>query len=324
MTVAINEVLVVAGPTASGKSALGLALARRLDGVVINADSMQLYRDLSVLTARPRPADLKAAPHDLYGVLDGADPASAARWRGLAVAAIAAAREERRRPILVGGTGLYLKALIEGLSPVPEIPAALRRDVLAEVDREGTVAAHDRLAAVDPDLAHRLAVNDRQRIARALEVHRATGRPLSAWQAQPLSGPPPGLAFRLIVLMPNRAELDQAIARRLEAMVGAGAIAEVEALIARRLDPELPVMKAVGVPEFGAFLRGEIARDGAIAATQRSTRQYAKRQMTWLRHQLPIPGDAGGPAEVHGCHLIFEQYSERLLPNIFPFVAQTG
>src|SRR5262245_541243 len=297
--------LVIAGPTASGKSALALALARELGGVVINADSMQVYRELCVLTARPTPADEAAAPHRLYGVLPAAERCSAGRWRSLALAEIDAARAAGRRPILVGGTGLYLRALAEGLAAVPPVPAEIRDAARARREAIGAAAFHAELARRDPASGARLAPGDTQRVLRAWEVVEATGRPLASFAA---ARPDDVGALRTILVMPPQPALDEAIARRCAAMLDAGALDEVRALLALELDPLLPAMKAVGVRELAALARGETDRPRAIETFRIATRQYAKRQRTWFRHQLRPD------------FLLDAQFSESLLPEIFRFV----
>lgn len=282
-------VLMVAGPTASGKSALAAALAAEWGGTVINADSMQVYKELSLLTARPRDAELALAPHRLYGVISGAEACSAGRWRNMAQAEVEAALAAGRLPILVGGTGLYLKAFAEGLSAVPEVPAEVRASARVELADMGKAAFHARLAEQDPVMAARLAPGDSQRLLRAWEVLQATGRSLADWQAMPATPAP--YRFARLCLLPPRPALYAACDARLEAMVapkseGGGVLAEVEALLALGLDPALPVMKAVGVPEFAACLAGELSLEAALARAQQATRRYAKRQVTWLRHQF--------------------------------------
>jgi tRNA dimethylallyltransferase len=276
-------VLVIAGPTASGKSALALALAERLGGTIINADSLQTYRDLSILTARPDETALRSAPHRLYGYLDAAERGSAAAWRALARGEIAAATEARRLPILVGGTGLYIRALRQGLAPVPDIPDEIRREAIALHRALGGIRFRERLAALDPAAAGRLPAGDTQRLLRAFEVVRATGVPLAAWQSRPHEPAP--YRFATIHLMPPRDLLYKACERRFAAMIASGALAEAAALLARSLDPGLPAMKAIGLLELFAHLRGERTLAAAVAAGQRATRRYAKRQITWLRHQ---------------------------------------
>jgi tRNA dimethylallyltransferase len=314
-----TDVVVIGGPTASGKSALALDLACALNGVVINADSMQLYAELAILTARPSADDLARAPHRLYGVLAAAHPSSVAAWCDMAYAEIARAGAAGLRPIVVGGTGLYLKALIEGLSPIPAIPDHIRaatRELHATLGGEGF---HAELARWDPKMARRLDAGDTQRMIRAWEVMVATNRSLADWQAEAPTLPPPGLRFRLLVLDPPRDVLYRACDGRFLAMLDRGAEAEVARLLALDLDPSLPAMKAVGVPELAAFLRGEIGREAAIARAQQATRNLAKRQTTWFRHQRPATGDT-----VQGCHVATAQYSQTLSCEILPFLRIPG
>ena len=310
MTEATQPVLIVAGPTASGKSALALAVAAEFNGVVINADSMQVYRELRILTARPSPEDEARAPHRLYGVLSAAERCSAGRWRDMALAEIAAARGAGRLAIVCGGTGLYLRALVEGLSPIPDIPAAIRAPLMARLQAEGAAALHAELGARDPGLAARLDPGDSQRILRALEVLDATGRSLADWQAGPPEGPPHRLRFATLLLMPPRDALYAACDRRLGEMLTAGALDEVRQLNAMGLAPSLPAMRAVGVREFSDFLAGNCDLQAALAAARQATRRYAKRQMTWFRHQIV--------ADV----TLNAQFSESLLPEIFAFIRQ--
>jgi tRNA dimethylallyltransferase len=276
-------VLVVAGPTASGKSALALKLAEACAGTIINADSLQTYRDLRILTARPDEAAEARVRHRLYGFLDAAERGSVARWRMLALDEIAGATKAGRIPLLVGGTGLYLRAVTKGLAPVPEIPAAVRQEAI-ELNRAlGGVVFRDRLAELDPEAAQQLFPGDKQRLVRAYEVVRATGVTIGKWRQQAKSGP--AYRFGTILLMPPRDRLYAACNARLLQMIEGGALAEAAAIAARRLDPSLPAMKAVGLPELLSYLRGDIPLIAAIAAAQRATRRYAKRQMTWFRHQ---------------------------------------
>ncbi len=276
--------MMIAGPTASGKSALAAAVAGAWDGTVINADSMQVYRELALLTARPRGPELGAVPHRLYGTLSGAEACSAARWRDLAVAEVETALAAGRLPILVGGSGLYLRAFEEGLSAVPEVPAAVRAAARADLAELGNAAFHARLAERDPAMAARLPTGDGQRLLRAWEVLVATGRSLADWQAVP--GPAAPYRFAKLCLLPPRPALYATCDARLEAMLAQGVVAEVAALLALDLDPALPVMKAVGVPEFAAYLAAETGLEAALSQAQQATRRYAKRQMTWLRHQF--------------------------------------
>jgi tRNA dimethylallyltransferase len=282
-----DGLIVIAGPTASGKSALALRVAEAERGVVINADSMQLYRELRILTARPTPADEARVPHRLYGVLDAEDPASAGRWLELAGAAISEATAEGRTAVVVGGTGLYLHALLHGLAPVPDIPAAIRSAARARLATLGPVAFHAELARIDPVVAGRLRPTDRQRLLRAYEVVAGTGCSLAAWQeASPLRVKLPERQLG-IVLLPPRAPLCERIERRLHQMIEHGALAELEALRRRCLDPGLPLMKAVGIPELLAHVAGKVDLETALHRAVVQTRRYAKRQSTWLRHQLP-------------------------------------
>jgi tRNA dimethylallyltransferase len=309
-----KTIILVAGPTASGKSALALALAQEFAGTIVNADSMQVYRDLRVLTARPGAAEENLAPHRLYGLIDAAESCSAGRWRDLALAAIAEARDSGRVPILVGGTGLYLQALLNGLAEVPAIPPEERAAARALHAELGGAVFHARLAALDPAAAARLAPGDSQRLIRAYEVVRATGRPLAAWQRE-AAATGPELRVAAVLLMPPRAPLYAACNERFAAMLERGAAAEVKALLARSLPAALPAMKAVGVREIAAWLAGNATREKALAAAQQATRNYAKRQYTWLRHRL---------LETELLHrLTLEaQFSESLLPEIFSFIRQ--
>jgi tRNA dimethylallyltransferase len=280
-------VLVIAGPTASGKSALALELADLCRGVIINADSLQIYRDLRVLTARPDQSAQARVPHRLYGFLDAGERGSAARWRALALDEIATATKVGRLPILVGGTGLYLRAIKEGLAPVPEVPAEIRQEAIELHRALGGIAFRERLASLDPEAAQRLFPGDKQRLVRAFEVVRATGVTIGNWQQQTKSEP--AYRFGTILLAPAREGLYAACNARFIRMIEAGALAEAKALAARRLDPGLPAMKAVGLPELLSHLSGDVPLDAATAAAQRATRRYAKRQMTWFRHQM-TPG----------------------------------
>ena len=281
------EIILIAGPTASGKSALALALAEKLGGIIVNADSMQVYRDLRIITARPTPEDEQRAPHRLYGYIDAAENYSVGRWCTEATAALAATECYGRAAIIVGGTGLYFNALTRGLTAVPPIPAEIRDKVRARLARDGVGALHRELKQRDPAAAARLMPGDRARIARALEVVLATGRSLLDWhgEGKPASLDPTRAAK--VFLMPGRDQLLRRIDARFEAMIAAGAIEEVRALAARDLAPELPAMKAHGVPWLMRHLRGEISLAEAVEGGQRETRQYTKRQATWFRNQLP-------------------------------------
>jgi tRNA dimethylallyltransferase len=298
--------VLIAGPTASGKSALAVALAERLGGAVINADSMQVYRELRVLTARPDDATLARVPHRLYGVISAAERCSAGRWLDKALTEVAAVRTAGLRPILVGGTGLYFRALLEGLAPVPEVPDDAVAKAEAAYTSLGGTAFHARLARYDPG-AMALRPSDRQRLVRASAVLDSTGRTLSAWQSE-RGGPRLEGPAICIALDPPRPLLHARIDARAPAMVASGALEEVRALMMLRLAPGLPAMKAVGVQIFAAHLRGEIGLEAAVDRVRAATRQYAKRQKTWIRHQMAAWSRQD------------EQDSQRLLEMIFSFI----
>jgi tRNA dimethylallyltransferase len=278
--------ILIAGPTASGKSALALALAEKLGGVVINADSMQVYRDLRIITARPTAGEEASVPHRLYGHVDAAENYSVGRWLVDAKGALEEAEGQARRPIFVGGTGLYFKALTQGLSAVPPTPAEVRAAVRARLAAEGAQALHAELSRRDPASAARIRPADGVRIARALEVVEATGRSLADWHRDGMQPLLPSSAAKMFLEVP-RDELYRRIDRRFEEMLAAGALDEVAALDARDLDPLLPAMKAHGVPWLRRHLTGEISLAAAAAEGKKDTRHYAKRQATWFRHQLP-------------------------------------
>jgi tRNA dimethylallyltransferase len=280
-------IILIAGPTASGKSALALALAEQYGGTIINADSMQVYRDLRIITARPTAAEEERAPHRLYGHVDAGENFSVGRWCREAAAALAAARRDASHAIIVGGTGLYFSALTRGLAAVPAIPATVRAEVRERLARDGAPALHAELSRRDPAAAARLAPGDRTRVTRALEVVLATGRPLKDWQDDEAPAILDISRAAKIFLMPDREELLRRIDARFDAMIAAGALEEVRALAARRLDPELPAMKAHGVPWLIRHLKGEMTLTQAAVEAKRDTRQYTKRQATWFRNQLP-------------------------------------
>ena len=307
-----TKIVVIGGPTAGGKSEIALQIAREFGGAVINADSMQVYQELRILTARPDDAALAAAPHRLYGVLPARERCSAGRWRRMALDEIAAADAAGLLPVAVGGTGLYLMALLDGIAETPDVPEAAVRDMTAWLDEAGLEAGRERLRAVDPATAGRLAALDRQRIVRALSVFEHTGRPLSAWAetgGAASAGAAALRAFRIAAL-PERAPLYRRIDARFEAMIDRGALDEVRRLAALRLDPSLPAMKAVGVPQILAHLRGETDRATMIAEGRTATRRYAKRQFTWFRRQYRSP-DA-----------VFAQFSERMRDELFNKIRQ--
>jgi tRNA dimethylallyltransferase len=311
------DALLLVGPTCSGKSALALHLAQWLGGAVINADAMQCYRELRVLTARPSAADEALVPHLLYGVRPAAEPGSAAWWREAALAAIAQVRAAGRLPILCGGTGLYFSTLLRGLADIPDPGQAARAEARGLLAELGAPALHGRLAAVDPASAARLAPGDGQRIARAWEVWRGTGRGLAAWQAQPNLAPFAG-RVAAIRLDPTREELRTAIAGRFAAMLAGGAQEEMRALLAQQLDPALPLMRAHGVPELAACLRGEIDLATATARAELATSQYTKRQGTWFRHH-----ELADPSHTHMIHARFadlSQFSEQNYHELQNFI----
>jgi tRNA dimethylallyltransferase len=282
-----NKAVLIAGPTASGKSALALALADMHNGVIVNADSMQVYRDLRVLTARPTPDEEAIVPHRLYGHVDAAVNFSAGAWVGDAAKVLGEACVQNRLPIFVGGSGLYFKALTRGLSAVPPISPEVRESVRARLARDGVEALHATLMQRDPASAERLKPRDRTRIARALEVIEATGRSLTDWHRDRLPPLLPPGAFTAVFLSPERDELYARIDARFDAMLKAGALGEVTALASRKLDPLLPAMKAHGVPALIRHLGGEMTLEQAAVIGRADTRHYAKRQFTWFRHQLP-------------------------------------
>lgn len=314
-----SPALLVAGPTASGKSALAVFLAERLGGVVINADAMQVYRDLAILTARPDPAALARAPHALYGVRPAARPGDAAWWRGEALAAMAAAREAGMLPILCGGSGLYFHALVQGLAAIPPIAAAARAEARALLAELGPAGLHARLEKLDPPTAAKLRPSDPQRLARAYEVWLSTGRGLAAWQAQPAAAPA-GWRFVALLLDPPREELKRAIGTRFTAMLAGGAIAEVAALLGQNLDPSLPLLRAHGVPELAAHLRGEITLEEAATRARAATLRYTKRQATWFRHHRLAP-------ELHMINARIDentQFSDRIMADLLNFLCCAG
>jgi tRNA dimethylallyltransferase len=282
-----SEIILIAGPTASGKSALALELAERLRGVIINADSMQVYRDLRTITARPSVDEEKRVRHRLYGHVDAAENYSVGRWFGEAAAALADTLSEERPAIVTGGTGLYFSTLTRGIAAVPPIPAEIRREVRGRLAAEGVAALHAELNFRDPTTAARLKPGDRARVTRALEVVLATGRSLTDWHEDNTPARVDLARAAKIFLMPKRDELEQRIDARFDAMMAAGALAEVRALAARHLDPNLPAMKAHGVPWLIRHLKGESTMTEAVAQAKRDTRRYTKRQATWFRNQLP-------------------------------------
>ena len=293
--------ILIAGPTASGKSALALRLAEMVDGVIVNANSMQVYRDLALITARPTAAEEARVPHRLYGFVDAAENYSVGRWCRDVGEVLRELSAQERPPILVGGTGLYFKALTTGLAAVPPIPADIRANVRGRLQREGVRPLYDELQARDPHVANRLMPNDRSRISRALEVVLATGRSLAEWHREGLPPLIDAATVAKVFITCERTELVRRIETRFAAMLAAGALEEVRALAARKLDPTLPAMKAHGVPWLMRHLGGEITLDQAAAGAVMDTRRYAKRQLTWFRNQMkdwPWVAAADGEAAV--------------------------
>ena len=297
-----------------------MELARRLDGVVVNADSMQVYRELRLLTARPTAAEEAAVPHALYGVRPAAAPSSAAWWRGAALLAMDAARAAGRLPILCGGTGLYLQALTQGLADVPDPGAEARTEARALLADLGPAALHARLTEADPATAATLRPSDGQRLARAWEVWRGTGRGLAAWHAVPAARP--AWSFRMMLLDPPRDMLRNAIEKRFTAMLTAGALQEAAALLALRLDPALPALRAVGMPELAAHLQGELTLEEARRRAVLASGQYAKRQATWFRRRAIVD-----PCDTHMIHASFAdktQFSESVWCGLMRFIKHGG
>ncbi|HUW73597.1 MAG TPA: tRNA (adenosine(37)-N6)-dimethylallyltransferase MiaA [Methyloceanibacter sp.] len=280
------DAILIAGPTASGKSAAALAIAQSLRGTIINADSMQVYRELGILAASPSDAEIAAVPHRLYGMISAAEAYSVGRWVDDAAAAIADAKSEGRLPIPVGGTGLYFKALLEGLSPVPDIPGETRAFWREQSERLGAEGLHRELGARDPLMAARLHASDPQRVVRALEVIDATGVSLAEWQGREATPVLRSETALKLVIAPERSPLYAKIDARFEAMMAQGALQEVRALRALRLDPGLPAMRAHGVRELAASLEGAVTLEDAVTKAKTESRRYAKRQMTWLKKSM--------------------------------------
>ena len=281
-----KQVIVVAGPTASGKSALALAIAERFGGEIINADSMQVYREFRVLTARPSTAEEARTSHHLYGILTAMESCSAGFWLQMALDVIADLRRRRMVPVVCGGTGLYLKVLMEGIAPIPLVPPEIIDEARQLFEQHGGDVFRERLAELYPGAGAKLGAGDRQRLIRAYSVAKATGLSLADWQSEQPKGPPIGADFTCIVLKPQREALYRRIEERFDAMVAAGAVDEVAALLPSHLDPNLPAMKALGVPEFARYLRGECQLAEAVEKAKQATRNFAKRQFSWFRNQI--------------------------------------
>jgi len=300
-----KPILIVAGPTASGKSGLALAAADKYNGVIINCDAMQVYRELRLITARPSSEDEAKVPHKLYGVIPAVEACSAGIWRELAVAEIETCWRADRLPIVTGGTGLYIKALMEGLTDIPEIPREIREEVTERRDQIGPEAFRQELAKFDPVSAERLNPTDSQRMIRAYEVYLGTERSLTDWHQDAPTTPPLEANYQSIIFEPPRDELYTKCEVRFDWMIDNGVLDEVRALMELNLEPSLPVMKALGVPELIAHLRDDITLEDAVIAVKQATRHYAKRQMTWFRGQIVQK------------YRVNAQYSERLLLEIF-------
>ncbi len=281
-----NRVIVVAGPTASGKSGLALDLAAALNGEVVNADSMQVYKDMPIITACPGREDRAKVPHHLYEIYDPSVNGTVVDWLERAVFKIREIWARGGLPIAVGGTGMYIDNLINGTTPIPEADAAIRREVRLMQQREGTPALHEKLGKADAETAARLSPNDTTRVTRAYEVWMQTGLPLSEWHKKPMVKKIPEARFKVVKICPQTAELDARCYRRFDEMIQAGAEDEVRRLLSRNLPENLPAMKALGVPEIGAYVRGECSLSEAVELGKLHTRQYAKRQRTWFANKL--------------------------------------
>jgi tRNA dimethylallyltransferase len=306
-----NSCVLLAGPTASGKSGLAIALAKEFDGVVINGDSMQVYDELRVITARPSAEEEAQCPHRLYGVLAPDEVCSAPLWRDLALGEISKCHEEGKLPIIVGGTGLYFEILTRGIADIPKINPEIREGLRILQKEEGNQPIYDRLVEKDPQSAARLNLGDSQRLLRALEVVEDTGTTLGDWHRKSPDGPILETPYAWLALTPDRDWLYDRCNRRLDWMIDEGdAIAEVEALLALNLDKSVPAMKALGVPEIAAFLTGDMTRDEAKERIKMQTRRYAKRQLTWVRNKMSEAKTSSA------------QDSESLCSEFFPFIRQ--
>ncbi len=305
---ATKPVILVAGPTASGKSSMAMDIADEFGGVIINADSMQVYKELSIVTARPSMADEARVPHKLYGIISASQPWSVAQWLQRAVDEIHACHAAGKLPVVTGGTGLYFRALMHGIADIPEVPSDVRDHITARLASEGNDVLHGELSKVDPETAARISPSDTQRLIRATEVYLATGRSLSDWIAEGNKGVPKGFRFQPLVLEPPRDILYSRIDQRFKQMVNEGALMEVSKFAEHSFDPTLSAMKAVGIRELMAFESGDIPLEEAISRAQKVSRNYAKRQLTWFRNQIPEAKS------------YFAQYSESMKPEIFSFI----
>ena len=304
----LAPVVIIAGPTASGKTEIAIQAAERFDGEIVNADSMQVYRELKVLTARPSEAETARVPHHLFGVLPASERCSAGRWLEMAAAAIKDIHARGKLPIVAGGTGLYLKALMDGIAPIPEIPASRVQEITAHLEDIGGEAFRAELAAVDPEAAARLPASDKQRLVRAAAVFAETGRTLSAWQKLDPAEPGYAANYATIILMPPREDMYAVIDARFDAMMAEGALDEAKAFHALNLDPTLPASRAVGVAELMRVLDGEWDLEAATEKAKTNSRHLAKRQLTWFRRQIRTD------------LMVAEKYSERDCEKIFSFI----
>ena len=300
-----QTVLIIAGPTASGKSSLAIKAAEKYHGVIINSDAMQVYSELKILTARPSQYDESLVPHKLYGAVSATKNCSVAVWKELAEREILACWRKSALPIIAGGTGLYIKASMQGLSEIPEVSKEIRREVIAHRNKQGAEAFHNELRRFDPRTALKLDLNDTQRMVRAYEVYLATNRSLSDWQESKPTKAPFKANYQIIILDPPREKLYKKCDERFDGMIKNGAIEEVKSLLSLNLDPTLSAMKAIGVAQITSYLNHEQTLDIAVSEAKKMTRRYAKRQLTWFRNQIIQ------------CYRVNEQYSERLSDKIF-------
>lgn len=282
-----HKVIIIAGPTASGKSALALQVAQRLDSAVLNCDAMQIYKDIPIIAATPSAAEKDAVPHLLYELYDCAKRGNVVEWLDLCVAEIRRLWAQNKIPVVVGGTGMYIDALINGVTPIPEVPAEIRQQVRQEMETAGLPALHAWLQEHDAEMAAKLSPNDKTRVTRAAEIIRFTGKKLSDWYQEPMVKKLPEAEFTVVKIVPTLDRIAERCRFRLDKMVYEwGALKEIENLVARGLSADLPAMKALGVPELSAYVRGQMPLEEALELAKLHTRQYAKRQHTWLRHKL--------------------------------------
>lgn len=283
-----NQVLVIAGPTASGKSALAMDLAKILNGVIINSDSIQIYQGIPIIAASPSPADKAAADHRLYEIYPCEKCGNVIEWLELCVAEIRRTWQEKRLPIVVGGTGMYTEALVKGATPIPEVAPSIRQQIAIQLQTEGLPSLYKKLQQIDGETAAKLSCNDKTRIVRALEIYTATGKKVSAWYKEPLVQKIPEADFVVVKIIPELEEIAARCCQRLEQMVYKnGALKEIESLLQQNISARCPAQKALGVPELIRFIQGEVTLEQALQEAKLHTRQYAKRQRTWLRNRLP-------------------------------------